>query len=106
MYIDRNEYFLVKSDLKDNIDMVFKRREITAANIARLYGDEVCGSRDTEENIILENRIIILIMHALTTDGLNCVMNINSISKIMVTICIPFLDILLFANKKLIPIII
>ena len=54
MYIDRNEYFLVKSDLKDNIDMVFKRREITAANIARLYGDEVCGSRDTEENIILE----------------------------------------------------
>ena len=45
-------------------------------------------------------------MHALTTDGLNCVMNINSISKIMVTICIPFLDILLFANKKLIPIII
>lgn len=54
LYIDRNEYFLVKSDLKDNIDMVFKRREITAANIARLYGDEVDAVRDNEQKIISE----------------------------------------------------
>ncbi|MDD6081261.1 MAG: hypothetical protein PUB89_00230 [Oscillospiraceae bacterium] len=53
MYIDKDEYFIVKSDLAEVIDMVFKRREITISNIARLYGDEVCGSRDDEENTIL-----------------------------------------------------
>ena len=81
MYIDNNQYFAVKMDTKEAIDITFKRRELNEANISRLHDDEVDAARDDEEMIISEVLFYYLILEK--TGGLPSYIakNIKKISE-------------------------
>lgn len=54
MYIKENEYFTVKEDTIETIDITFLIREKSISNIARLYDDEVSCSYNESDRYISE----------------------------------------------------
>lgn len=54
MYIKQNEYFTVKEDTAEAIDITFSLREKSISNIARLYDDEVPCSYNESDRYISE----------------------------------------------------
>lgn len=54
MYIKQNEYFTVKEDTAEAIDITFSLREKSISNIARLYDDEVLCSYNESDRYISE----------------------------------------------------
>lgn len=54
MYIRENEYFTVKKDTAETIDITFSIRKKCISNIARLYDDEVPCSYDESDRYISE----------------------------------------------------
>ncbi len=54
MYIKQNEYFTVKEDTAEAIDITFSIREKSISNIARLYDDEVPCSYNESDRYISE----------------------------------------------------
>ena len=54
MYIKQNEYFTVKEDTAEAIDITFSIREESISNIARLYDDEVPCSYNESDRYISE----------------------------------------------------
>lgn len=54
MYISKNQYFYVKANLEEVMDITFELRELNEKNISRLYDDVVdCGS-NIEDIIVSE----------------------------------------------------
>jgi hypothetical protein len=54
MYIKQNEYFTVKEDTAEAIDITFSIRKMSISNIARLYDDEVPCSYNESDRYISE----------------------------------------------------
>ena len=54
MYIKQNEYFTVKEDTAEAIDITFSLRKKSISNIARLYDDEVPCSYNESDRYISE----------------------------------------------------
>lgn len=54
MYIRKNEYFIVKEDTAETIDITFSIRKKCISNIARLYDDEVPCSYNKSDRYISE----------------------------------------------------
>ena len=54
MYIKENEYFTVKEDTAETIDVTFSIRKKSISNIARLYDDEVPCSHNESNCYISE----------------------------------------------------
>lgn len=54
MYIRENNYFTVKKDTAETIDIAFSIRKKCIANIARLYDDEVPCCYDESDRYISE----------------------------------------------------
>lgn len=54
MYIKENEYFTVKEDTAETIDITFSIRKKSISNIARLYDDEVSCSYNESDRYISE----------------------------------------------------
>ena len=54
MHIKENEYFTVKEDTAETIDITFSIRKKSISNIARLYDDEVSCSYNESDRYISE----------------------------------------------------
>ncbi len=54
MYIKENEYFTVKEDTAETINIIFSIRKKNISNIARLYDDEVPCSYNESDRYISE----------------------------------------------------